>query len=78
MHLSKINIPKKYLKIGAWVIGVFLLLFISAGVYAYSKREALLQKMMVRAISKADKDYGLKVKIGSAGFSGLSLSLIHI
>ncbi len=72
MHLSKINIPKKYLKIGAWVIGVFLLLFISAGVYAYSKREALLQKMMVRAISKADKDYGLKVKIGSAGFSGLS------
>lgn len=72
MHLPKFNIPKKYLKIGAWIIGVFLLLFISAGVYAYSKREALLQKMMVRAISKADKDYGLKVKIGSAGFSGLS------
>lgn len=72
MHLPKINIPKKYLKIGAWVLGVFLLLFLSIGVYAYSKREALLQKMMAKAISKADKDYGLKVKIGSAGFSGLS------
>lgn len=72
MHLPKINIPKKYLKIGAWVLGVFLLLFLSIGLYAYSKREALLQKMMAKAISKADKDYGLKVKIGSAGFSGLS------
>lgn len=72
MRLPKINIPKKYLKIGAWILGVFLLLFLSIAVYAYSKREALLQKIMVRAISKADKDYGLKVKIGSTGFSGLS------
>ncbi|TKC12700.1 penicillin-binding protein [Pedobacter polaris] len=72
MQLPKIKIPKKYLKIGAWVLGVFLLLFISVGVYAYSKREALLKKMMAKAISKADKDYGLKIKIGYAGFSGLS------
>ncbi|TCC93727.1 penicillin-binding protein [Pedobacter frigiditerrae] len=72
MQLPKINIPKKYLKIGVWVLGVFLLLFISVGVYAYSKREALLKKMMAKAIAKADKDYGLKIKIGSAGFTGLS------
>ncbi|RZL59271.1 MAG: penicillin-binding protein, partial [Pedobacter sp.] len=72
MQLPKIKIPKKYLKIGAWVLGVLLVLFISVGAYAYSKREALLKKMMAKAISKADKDYGLKIKIGSAGFSGLS------
>jgi len=72
MQLPKIKIPKKYLKIGAWVLGVFLILFVSVGVYAYSKREALLKKMVAKAIAKADKDYGLEVKIGSAGFSGLS------
>lgn len=72
MQLPKIKIPKKYLKIGAWVLGVFLLLFISVGLYAFSKREALLKKMMAKAIAKADSSYGLKVKIGSAGFSGLS------
>ncbi len=72
MQLPKIKIPKKYLKVGAWVLGVFLLLVISLGAIAYSKREALLQKMMAKAIAKADKDYGLEVKIGSAGFSGLS------
>ncbi len=72
MQLPKIKIPKKYLKIGAWVLGVFLLLLVSLGAIAYSKREALLKKMIAKAIAKADKDYGLDVKIGSAGFSGLS------
>lgn len=72
MQIPKIKIPKKYLKIGAWVLGVLLILFLSVGVYAFSKREALLKKVMAKAISKADKDYGLEVKIGSAGFSGLS------
>jgi hypothetical protein len=72
MQLPKVNIPKKYLKIGAWAIGVFLLLFISAGAVAYSKREALLKKIMAKAISKADKDFGLEIKIGSSGFTGLS------
>ncbi|KQB99172.1 transglycosylase domain-containing protein [Pedobacter sp. Hv1] len=72
MQLPKIKIPKKYLKVGAWVLGVFLLLLISLGAIAYSKREALLKKMIAKAIAKADKDYGLDVKIGSAGFSGLS------
>jgi hypothetical protein len=72
MHLPKINIPKKYLKIGAWVLGIFILLSVIVGAIAYSKREALLRKMMAKAIDKADKDYNLDIKIGEAGFSGLS------
>ncbi|MES2417587.1 MAG: biosynthetic peptidoglycan transglycosylase [Bacteroidota bacterium] len=72
MQLPKINIPKKYLKVGAWVLGVLLLLLVSLGAIAYSKREALLKSIMAKAIAKADKDYGLTVKISTAGFSGLS------
>lgn len=72
MQIPKINIPKKYLKIGAWVLGVFFIVCIALGAVAYSKREALLKKMVAKAIAKANKDYGLDVKIGSAGFTGLS------
>jgi len=72
MRIPKINIPKKYLKIGAWVLGIFLIVCVALGAVAYSKREALLKKMVAKAIAKADKDYGLDVKIGSAGFTGLS------
>ncbi|QDW27306.1 transglycosylase domain-containing protein [Pedobacter sp. KBS0701] len=72
MRIPKIKIPKKYLKIGAWVLGVFLVVCIAFGAVAYSKREALLKKMVAKAIAKADKDYGLEVKIGNAGFTGLS------
>lgn len=73
MHLPKINIPKKYIKTGAWVLGIFFLLLIVGGVIAYTKREALLTKMMTKAIAKADKDYGLDVKIAEYGFNGLSM-----
>ncbi|MFC4211820.1 transglycosylase domain-containing protein [Pedobacter lithocola] len=72
MQIPKIKIPKKYLKIGTWVLGVFLIVAIALGAVAYSKREALLKKMVAKAINKADKDYGLDVKIGSAGFTSLS------
>lgn len=72
MRIPKIKIPKKYLKIGAWILGVFLIVCIALGAVAYSKREALLKKLVAKAIAKADKDYGLEVKIGSAGFTGLS------
>lgn len=72
MHLPKINIPEKYIKTGAWVLGIFLLLLIITGIIAYNKREALLEKMMARAIAKADKDYGLEVKIAEYGFNGFS------
>lgn len=72
MHLPKINIPKKYIKFGAWALGGLLLILIIIGIVAYNKREALLQKMMAKAIAKADKDYGLDVRIAEYGFSGLS------
>jgi len=72
MQIPKINIPKKYLKIGAWLLGVFLIVCIALGAVAYNKREDLLKKMVAKAIEKADKGYGLDVKIGSAGFTGFS------
>lgn len=72
MQLPKINIPGKYLKIGAWVFGTLLLIFISVGAIAYNKREVLLRRMMAKAVKKADRDYGLKISIGSSGFTGLS------
>jgi len=72
MQLPQIKIPKKYLKIGAWVLGVLVLLLVAVGAVAYSKRESLLNKMVAKAIAKAEKDYSLSVKIGEYGFSGLS------
>jgi hypothetical protein len=72
MHLPKINIPKKYVKIGAWILGILLLAVTIVGIIAYNKREILLQRMIAKATSKADKSFNLDVKIGEAGFSGLS------
>jgi hypothetical protein len=72
MQLRKINLPKKYLKIGAWVLGILTILILVLGSIAYSKREALLKKMIVKAISKAKREYDLDVKIGEVGFNGLS------
>lgn len=72
MRLPNINIPKKYIKAGAWILGGFLIIILILGTIAYSKREALLKKIIARAVTKADKDYGLAVKINEAGFSGLS------
>lgn len=72
MQLPKINIPRKYIKIGAWVMGVIVLILIVLGSIAYSKREALLKKIMAKAINKAQTDFGLDVKIGEYGFSGFS------
>jgi hypothetical protein len=72
MQLPKINIPKKYLKIGAWFLGILAIVLIITGSIAYSKREALLKKMIAKAIVKANRDYDLDVKIGEAGFNGLS------
>lgn len=72
MQLPKIKIPKKYLKIGAWTLGVLALLLVVGGTIAYGKREELLNKMVAKAIAKAEKDYGLKVKIGEYGFRGVS------
>jgi len=72
MQLPELRIPKKYYKIGALVLGLLTLLILVTGFIAYSKREALLKKVMAKAIAKAQNDYGLKVVIAKAGFSGLS------
>jgi hypothetical protein len=72
MWPPKIKFQKKYIKIGAWICGVFLFLLLSLGAIAYNKRDALLKKIIAKAIAKAEKDYGLAVKIEAAGFSGLS------
>ncbi len=47
------------------------LLFIGS-VVAFSKREALLNTAINKAINKADKEYDLILKIESVGFAGLS------
>jgi hypothetical protein len=47
------------------------LLFIGS-VVAFSKREALLNTAIKKAINKADKEYDLILKIESVGFAGLS------
>jgi len=72
MHLPKINIPKKYIQIAAWIFGILLIAVIITGIIAYNKREAILKQVIAKAINKADKGYGLTVKIGEAGFTGLS------
>lgn len=72
MQFPKINISKKYLKIGAWVLSLLFVAGISVGAVAYSKREAMLHKMVAKAIAKAEKDFGIAVKIEKYGFAGLS------
>lgn len=67
-----LQIPKKYLKIGAYVFGVFMLLLTALAAVAYTKRESLLKTAIAKAVVKAKKDYDLEVKIASAGFVGLS------
>ena len=72
MDLSKIKVPKKYIKIAIWVLAVLFVCTATAGAVAYYKRADLLKKMVAKAIAKANNSYGLDLKIGSAGFNGLS------
>ncbi|WP_129717127.1 transglycosylase domain-containing protein [Pedobacter sp. SYP-B3415] len=72
MRIPKINVPKKYIKIAAWTFGVLAVVLLATGAVAYSKREALLKKMVSKAITKAERDYGLAIKINEYGFKGLS------
>lgn len=61
---------RKALRITGWVLlGVFLLAIVGAGI-AYSKRDALLQTALDRAVRKAKRDYQLNVRIGQARFTG--------
>jgi hypothetical protein len=62
----------KYVRIALIVVGSLIVILFIAGCILYSKREALLQKELAKAELKAKKDYNLDIKIGSAGFAGLS------
>jgi hypothetical protein len=66
------QISKKQHKIISIVsLSLLGLLFIGS-VVAFSKREALLNTAIKKAINKADKEYDLILKIESVGFAGLS------
>lgn len=47
-------------------------LFLCAGVYAYLKRETLLNKAVSKVVGLAKSKYNLNVNFGNYGFSGLS------
>lgn len=66
------HIPKKYYRIALISSISILVLLLIAGVIAYTKREALLNAAIKKAIKQAETDYDLDVKIGSAKFVGLS------
>jgi hypothetical protein len=67
MQISK----KQYKIIRVVSISLLGLLFISS-IIAFTKREALLNTAIKKAINKADKEYDLILKIENAGFVGLS------
>ena len=69
--MQKPSKKKKYLRISAIIVLSLLLLVAIGGIIAFSKREALLEKAIVKAINKAKKDYNLNVQIGKARFIGL-------
>ena len=62
----------KYIRIAVIVLAVFFIILLIGGYIAYSKREALLQKAIAKAKSKAKSSYNLDLEIGSAHFTGLS------
>jgi uncharacterized protein involved in outer membrane biogenesis len=66
------RLKPSYIRIAGIIIISLIVLFSVGGYIAYTKREAILQKEISKAVAKAKKDYNLDVKIGSARFSGLS------
>ena len=63
---------RKALRIIGWVCLSLLLLVCAGVIFAYYKRETLLQTALDRAIRKAKRDYDLDVRIGQARFTGFS------
>ncbi|MVN20269.1 biosynthetic peptidoglycan transglycosylase [Mucilaginibacter arboris] len=63
---------RKYLKIGLIVFVSLLILLLISGLIAYSKRQFLLETAISKAKLKAQSQYNLDVKIGSASFTGLT------
>ena len=66
------QIPEKYYKIARIsIVSLLAIIFIAGGI-AFAKREALLSAAIKKAISKADREFDLDLKIESAKFVGLS------
>jgi hypothetical protein len=66
------SVHPKYYRIAGIVAGVLLLILLIGGYIAYSKREAILQHELTKAINTAKTKYHLDLKFGSAKFVGLS------
>lgn len=64
------KIPRKYIRLAAWLLGTLCIVVFILGAVAYAKRESLLSKAIAKAISKAHSDFSLDVKINSARFTG--------
>lgn len=66
------QISQKYYKIiRISIVSLLAIIFIVGGL-AFAKREALLNSAIKKAISKADREFDLELKIESAKFVGLS------
>jgi len=66
------RLKPKYIRVAGIVLLCLVVIILIGGYVAYTKREALLQRELTKAELKVKKDYNLDVKIGSAGFTGLS------
>ncbi|MBC8053583.1 MAG: transglycosylase domain-containing protein [Sphingobacteriaceae bacterium] len=66
------RIPPKYIKIATISLSCLLVLFLIGVSIAYSKREAILNAVIAKAINKAKRDYNLELKISDPHFEGLT------
>lgn len=66
------RIPSKYIKIAVISLSVLLAVFLVGVAIAYSKREAILQAVITKAVNKAKRDYNLNLKISDPHFQGLT------
>ena len=66
------HIPAKYIKIAIISFSAALLLLLTGGLIAYSKREAVLQTIITKAVNKAKRDYNLNLKFSNPHFEGLT------
>lgn len=65
-------ISPKHLRIILIIFASVIALFLIAGFIAYSKREAILNAVIAKAINKAKREYNLNLKISDPHFEGLT------
>ncbi|RZK49028.1 MAG: penicillin-binding protein [Pedobacter sp.] len=71
-EINKIRLQPRHKKIILWTLGILGALLIVGGITAYFMRESVFQKVLTRAIQKADRDYHVKLAVQKSGFTGLS------